>query len=173
MFQQAIEYNVQMTNILLKFFNLEIKNQHIIKEKDIFVQNLQGVLEKGQKLKIELQDRTNENSQVLTKLQAARQKINNMENKSKNLESVIIERDSLQATLKETNANYQGIKVEKDILSIEHSKLQKVYMHMEEILLKQQKEVEELRMDNVNEYQANNEIQKQANYRHAQMDGNL
>jgi hypothetical protein len=43
-----------MTNILLRLFNLEIKNKKIIKEKDRFVQNLQGVLEKEYKLKIEL-----------------------------------------------------------------------------------------------------------------------
>jgi hypothetical protein len=35
-----------MTNILLKLSNLEINNKQIIKEKDRFVQNLQGVLEK-------------------------------------------------------------------------------------------------------------------------------
>jgi len=37
MFQQVAKYNVQMTNILLKLFNLEIKNKQIIKKKDIFV----------------------------------------------------------------------------------------------------------------------------------------
>jgi len=36
MFQWAIEYNVQMTNILLKLLDPNIKNKHIIKEKDIF-----------------------------------------------------------------------------------------------------------------------------------------
>jgi hypothetical protein len=35
-----------MTNILLRLSDLEIKNKHIIEEKDIFVQNLQGALEK-------------------------------------------------------------------------------------------------------------------------------
>jgi hypothetical protein len=40
MFQQATKYNVHMTNILLRRSNLEIKNKHIIKEKDKFVQNL-------------------------------------------------------------------------------------------------------------------------------------
>jgi hypothetical protein len=40
MFKQATTYNVQMTNILLKLFNLEIKNKDIIMEKDRFVQNL-------------------------------------------------------------------------------------------------------------------------------------
>jgi hypothetical protein len=41
---------------------------------------------------------------------------------------------------------------------------------MEEILLKQQKEVEELRTDNANAHQVKNEIQRQADQRHAQME---
>jgi hypothetical protein len=53
MFQQIAKYNVQMKNIFLKLSNLEIKNKQIIKEKDRF-QNLQGALEKEQKLKVEL-----------------------------------------------------------------------------------------------------------------------
>ncbi len=84
-----------------------------------------------------------------------------MEKQIKDLENIIIERDSLQATLKETNANYWGLKAEKDTLSIKHSKLQRDYKNMEETLLKKQKEVEELRVDNANAYQAKNEIQKQ------------
>jgi hypothetical protein len=44
MFQQEIEYNTQMTNILLKLFNLKNK----------FVQNMQGALEE-QNLKTKLQ----------------------------------------------------------------------------------------------------------------------
>jgi hypothetical protein len=43
-----------MTNILLIFFDLEIKNKQIIEEKDRSVQNLQGALEKEQKLKAKL-----------------------------------------------------------------------------------------------------------------------
>jgi hypothetical protein len=43
-----------MTNILLKLFDLEIKNKQIIKENDIFVQNLHGALEKEHKFKVEL-----------------------------------------------------------------------------------------------------------------------
>jgi hypothetical protein len=43
-----------MINILFRFFDLEIKNKQIIKEKDRFVQNLQGALEKEQKLKTKL-----------------------------------------------------------------------------------------------------------------------
>ncbi len=50
-----------MTNILLKLSNLEIKNKQII-EKDKFVQNLQGALEKEQKLKVELHDMSSKNS---------------------------------------------------------------------------------------------------------------
>jgi hypothetical protein len=45
MFQHVAKYNVYMTNILLKLFDLGIKNKHIIEEKDKFVQNLQGALE--------------------------------------------------------------------------------------------------------------------------------
>ncbi len=45
-------------------------------------------------------------------------------------------------------------------MSIEHSKLEKDYKNMEGILLKQQKQVEELRVDNANAYQIKNEIQK-------------
>ncbi len=127
MFQQAVEYNVQTTNILLILFDLEIKNKHIIEEKDKFVQNLQGALEKVQKLKVKLQDRSNENNQVLAKFQATKQKINNMEKQSKDLENIRMEKDSLQTTLKETNANYQGFKIKKDILNIDHSKLQRDY----------------------------------------------
>jgi hypothetical protein len=43
-----------MTNILLRIFDLEINNKQIIKRKDRLVQNLQGALEKEQKLKVEL-----------------------------------------------------------------------------------------------------------------------
>jgi hypothetical protein len=43
-------------------------------------------------------------------------------------------------------------------MSLKHNKLQKDYKNMEETLLKQQKEMEELIVDNVNAYQANNEI---------------
>ncbi len=77
-----------------------------------------------------------------------------------------------QAMLQETDANYQGLKAKRDTMSTEHNKLQKDYKHMEETLLKQQKEVEEFKVDNANAYQAKNEIQKQANQRFAQMDRN-
>jgi len=46
MFQQVIEYSVQMTNILLRLSDLEIKNNQIMEEKDRSVQNLHGALEK-------------------------------------------------------------------------------------------------------------------------------
>jgi hypothetical protein len=65
MFQQVAKYSTQMTNVLLKLFDLEIKNKHIIKEKNIFVYNLQGALEKEQKLKAKLQVKKHENNEVL------------------------------------------------------------------------------------------------------------
>jgi hypothetical protein len=43
-----------MTNILLKLSDMEIKNKQIIKEKDKSIHNLQGALEKEQKLKEQL-----------------------------------------------------------------------------------------------------------------------
>ncbi len=107
-----------MINILLRLFDLEIKDKQIIKEKDRCVQDLQGALEKEQKLKAKLQDKINENSQVLAKLQVAEQKINNMEKYNKNLENNIIEMDSLQATLKEIDANYWGLKTKTEIMNI-------------------------------------------------------
>ncbi len=45
-----------------------------------------------------------------------------------------------------------------DSLGVEHNKLQRNYKNMEEILLKQQKELEELTMDISNVYQAKNEV---------------
>ncbi len=66
MFKQATKYSVQMTNILLRLSDLEIKNKKII-EKDKSIQNLQGVLEKEQKFKVKLQDKNSENSKVLVK----------------------------------------------------------------------------------------------------------
>ncbi len=92
MFQQVEKYNTQMTNILFKLFDLEIRNKQIIEEKDKYVLNLQGALEE-QKLRVELQVKQNENDEVLAQLQIARQKINNMEKHNKDLEK--IRRDSL------------------------------------------------------------------------------
>ncbi len=94
-----------MTNILLNFFDPKIKNKQIIKEKDKFVQNLQGALEKEQKFKARLQVRKNDNSEVLVELQTTIQKINNMEKHNKDLENIKVDVDSLQATLKQTNVN--------------------------------------------------------------------
>ncbi len=104
---------------------------------------------------------------MLVELQVVKYNINDMEKQSKHLESIRIERDSLQATLKETNANYWGLKAKKDTLSIKHNKLQRDYKNMEEILLKQHKEVEEVRVDNANVDQTMNGVQRQANKRHA------
>jgi hypothetical protein len=80
-------------------------------------------LEKEQKLKTKLHDRNSENSQVLAEFQVVKQKFNNMEKQNKDLENIIIEKDSLQATLKETNANYWGLETKKDTLSVKHNKL--------------------------------------------------
>jgi hypothetical protein len=41
-----------------------------------------------------------------------------------------MEKDSLQAILHELDANYWGLKTEKDILNIEHNKFQRDYKHM-------------------------------------------
>ncbi len=90
MFQQATKYSVQMTNILLRFFDLEIINKQVIEEKDRSIQNLQGALEKGQKFKAKLQVRKNENNEVLVELQTTRQNVNN-----KDLNNIIIEKDFL------------------------------------------------------------------------------
>ncbi len=90
MFQHVEEYIVQMTNILLRLYNMEIKNRHIKQENDRYVQNLQGALETEQKLKTKLQDKNNENNQVLAKLHATRQNTNNMEKESKDLENIKI-----------------------------------------------------------------------------------
>ncbi len=80
-----------------------------------------------------------------------------MQKQNKDLQNIKMERDSLQPTLQEIDANYWGFKAKKDNLSIEHSKFQRDYKNMEETPLKQQKEVEELRVDNANAYEANNE----------------
>lgn len=77
-----------------------------------------------------------------------------MEKQNKDLENVVIERNSLQVTLKETYVNYWNLKAKKDILNVEHNKLQRVYKNMEQTLLKQQKELEDLNMEIRNVYQA-------------------
>ncbi len=50
-------------------------------------------------------------------------------------------------------------------MSIKHNKLQSDYRHMEETLLKQHKEVEDFKVDNVNAYQVNNEMLTKGIYR--------
>ncbi len=44
---------------------------------------------------------------------------------------------------------------------------------MEQTFLKQQKELEELRVDNANAYQTKNEVERKCDQRYAQMDKNL
>lgn len=50
------------------------------------------------------------------------------------------------------DANYWKLKSKKDSFSVEHNKLYKDYRIMEQILLKQQKELEEFREDIGNVY---------------------
>ncbi len=56
---------------------------------------------------------------------------------------------------------------------MEHNKLHKSYKNMEQTVLKQQKELEDLKMEIGNVYQAKSEIQRQVYQRHAQMDQKL
>ncbi len=98
MFQHATKYNTQMTNILLIFFNIEIRNKQIIEEKDKSIHNLQGVLEKEQKFKAKLQVKKHENNEVLIKLELAKHNINIMEKHNKDLQKIKVEKDYLQAT---------------------------------------------------------------------------
>ncbi len=116
MFQQALEYNTQMTNILFRLSNLEIRNKQIIEIKDKYVQNLRA-LEKEQKFRTKLHKKQDENNEVLVELQIARQNINSMEKHNKDMEMIRVERDSLQATLMQTNANCWKLKSKKDSLS--------------------------------------------------------
>ncbi len=76
-----------------------------------------------------------------------------MEKHNKDMQKIKVEKDSLQATLTQTNANYQKLKIEKNSLNVEHNKLQKDYKNMEQMILKQ-KEVKELKMDINNLYQS-------------------
>lgn len=80
-----------------------------------------------------------------------------MDKHNKDLENIIIERDSLQATLMQTEANYQKLKTQES-LSVEHNKLKRDYRNMEQTFLKQQKELKELKRDIGNVYQSKNEI---------------
>ncbi len=153
MVQHAAKYITQMTDILLKFYDLGIINKQITKEKDKFVQNLQGILEKGQKLKAKLQVKQDDNNEVLAKLQTTRQKINNMEKHNKDLKKSRVEKDFLQSTLMHTNVNYYKLKTQKDSLGVERNKLQRDYKDMEQTFIKQPKELKELREDIGNVYQ--------------------
>jgi len=54
-----------------------------------------------------------------------------MERHGKDLQNIRRERDFLQVTLKEIDANYWNLKAKKDILNVEHNKLQKDYKNME------------------------------------------
>jgi chromosome segregation ATPase len=56
------------------------------------------------------------------------------------------------------DANYLKLKSEKDSLNVEHNKLQKYYTNMEQTLLKQHKELEELKEEIGNVCQSKNEI---------------
>ncbi len=55
-------------NILLRLSDMEIINKQIIEENNKSIQNLQGALEKEQKLKAKLQVMMNENSEILVEL---------------------------------------------------------------------------------------------------------
>ncbi len=49
------------------------------------------------------------------------------------------------------DANYYKFKTKKDSLSVQHNKLQRKYRNMDYIILKQQKELEELK-ENIGKY---------------------
>ncbi len=68
-----------------------------------------------------------------------------MEKHNKDLQKIKVEKDSLQATLMQTAANFQKLKKENDSLSVEHNKLQRDYRNMEQTFLKHQKELKELK----------------------------
>jgi chromosome segregation ATPase len=88
-----------------------------------------------------------------------------MEKHNKDLEIIKVDKDSLQVTLKQIDANYWKLKTKKNSLSVEHNKLQNDYKNMERIFLKQQKELEELKVYIGNVYQAQNELERQSNQR--------
>ncbi len=46
-----------------------------------------------------------------------------MEKHNKDMENMKINKDSLQAIMKQINANYWKLKIEKDSLSVKHNKL--------------------------------------------------
>ncbi len=59
-----------------------------------------------------------------------------MEKHNKDLGKIKVEKDSLQATQMQTDANYLKLKLEKDSLCVEHNKLQRDYKNMELTFLK-------------------------------------
>ncbi len=73
---------------------------------------MQGALEKEYKLKAKLQVKQDENNEILAKLLITKQNIN-MEKHNKDIEKIKIERDFLQATLIQTDANYWKLKSKK------------------------------------------------------------
>jgi len=80
-----------MTNIMLRLFDLEIKNKQIIEKiNEISIQKLQRALEKEQKLKVKLQVKKHKNNEILVELQIVKQNINNMGKHNKNLGKIII-----------------------------------------------------------------------------------
>ncbi len=81
-----------------------------------------------------------------------------MEKHNEDLENIKVEKDSLQATMMQTYANYWKLKTKKDSMHVEHNKLQKYYKNMEQVFLKQQKDLKELKLDIGKVYQAKNEI---------------
>lgn len=153
MFQRATKYNTQMTNILFIFFNLEIRNKQIIEEKDISIHNLQGVLEKEQKLKTKLQVKKHENNEVLTKLELANIILTSWKSTTRIYRKSKWKKILCRQLLTQINANYQKLKIEKDSLNVGHNKLHKDCKNMEQMILKQ-KEVKELIMDIGNLYQS-------------------
>jgi hypothetical protein len=60
-----------------------------------------------------------------------------MEKHNKDLEKIRVERDSLHATMMQTNVNYWKLKTENPSLSVEHNKLHRNYKNMEQVFLKQ------------------------------------
>ncbi len=83
-----------------------------------------------------------------------------MEKHNKNLEKNKVERDSLQASLMQIDANYWKLRTKKDYLNVEHNKLQKYIQNMKLILLKQHKELKELKVDIGNVYKSKNKLQR-------------
>jgi methionine salvage enolase-phosphatase E1 len=80
-----------------------------------------------------------------------------MEKHSKDMENIKVDRDSLQVNW----CQLLELEGKKGSLSVEYNKLHKYYKNMEHTFLNQHKELEELKMDISNVYQAKNDIQRQ------------